>query len=140
MIKRSNSSGNEDKSVEQPTRWQTTDWYDVGHGKPPKNTQFKKGTSGNPLGRPKKKQNAKQRFHEVFARKILATVDGKRQYIDGMEALFLHLRAKASVGDLKAIGLYFDFCKLFGASDPSEVNFQLQGLFDALKAGPVDTP
>jgi len=25
--------------------------------KPPKNTQFKKGKSGNPLGRPKKKKN-----------------------------------------------------------------------------------
>jgi hypothetical protein len=140
MTKQSNSSGNENKFVEQPTRCQTTDRYEVGYGKPPKSTQFKKGRSGNPKGRPKKKHNAKQSFHEVFARKILATVDGKRQYIDGMEALFLHLRAKASAGDLKAIGLYFDFCKLFGTNDPSEVNFQLQGLFDSLKAGPVDTP
>jgi len=31
--------------------------YEVGYGKPPKNTQFKKGKSGNPLGRPKKKKN-----------------------------------------------------------------------------------
>jgi hypothetical protein len=28
--------------------------YKVGYGKPPKSGQFKKGTSGNPSGRPKK--------------------------------------------------------------------------------------
>ena len=32
----------------------TPDDYEVGYGKPPKNTQFRKGVSGNPRGRPKK--------------------------------------------------------------------------------------
>ena len=32
----------------------TLDDYEVGYGKPPKNTQFRKGVSGNPRGRPKK--------------------------------------------------------------------------------------
>jgi hypothetical protein len=27
--------------------------YEVGYGKPPQSTQFKKGKSGNPKGRPK---------------------------------------------------------------------------------------
>jgi len=31
-----------------------TDDYEVGYGKPPKKSQFQKGTSGNPTGRPKK--------------------------------------------------------------------------------------
>jgi hypothetical protein len=31
-----------------------TDDYEVGYGKPPKNSQFQKGVSGNPTGRPKK--------------------------------------------------------------------------------------
>lgn len=30
------------------------DKYEAGYGKPPKDNQFKKGTSGNPKGRPKK--------------------------------------------------------------------------------------
>jgi hypothetical protein len=30
------------------------DSYEVGYGKPPKQTRFQKGTSGNPSGRPKK--------------------------------------------------------------------------------------
>jgi hypothetical protein len=56
--------------------------------------RFKKGMSGNPEGRPKRTASAKQSFQEVFAKKIQATVDGKKQYINGMEALFLQLRAK----------------------------------------------
>ena len=32
----------------------TSDSYEVGYGKPPKSTQFEKGVSGNPKGRPKK--------------------------------------------------------------------------------------
>ena|SRR5437868_14511965 len=32
----------------------STDDYEVGYGKPPKNSQFQKGVSGNPTGRPKK--------------------------------------------------------------------------------------
>jgi hypothetical protein len=31
-----------------------TDDYEVGYGKPPKKSQFQKGVSGNPTGRPKK--------------------------------------------------------------------------------------
>jgi hypothetical protein len=32
----------------------TSDSYEVGYGKPPRNTQFQKGLSGNPKGRPRK--------------------------------------------------------------------------------------
>jgi hypothetical protein len=138
MTKQSNSSRNENKFAEQPIGRRATDQYEVGYGKPPKSTQFKKGKSGNPKGRPKRTSTAKQSFHEVFAKKILATVDGKKQYINGKEALFLQLRAKTNAGDLQAVRIFVNLCKLFGTNDPGEVNIQLQGLFDALKAGPVD--
>jgi hypothetical protein len=40
-------------------KWMTTmDESDVGFAKPPKHTQFKPGTSGNPKGRPKRKPAA----------------------------------------------------------------------------------
>ena len=37
-----------------------SDDYDVGYGKPPANTKFQKGKSGNPSGRPKWKNPPKE--------------------------------------------------------------------------------
>jgi hypothetical protein len=51
----------------------------------------------------------------------------------------LQLRAKVSAGDLPAIRVYLDLCKKFGIAE-TPVNDQLKGLFDALMAGPVETP
>jgi len=42
--------------------------YDVGYGKPPKGTQFTKGQSGNPLGRPK---GAKNKISQSRLEKII---------------------------------------------------------------------
>jgi hypothetical protein len=41
----------------------TRDDYEVGYKKPPKATQFKKGASGNPKGRPKKNRLKPNREH-----------------------------------------------------------------------------
>jgi Family of unknown function (DUF5681) len=141
MTQQFNTSANEGEFIDQPSACRTTEEYKVGYGKPPKSSRFKKGRSGNSKGRPRTKPSAKRSFDEVFARKVPATVSGKKQYLDGMQALFLLLRSQASKGDLKAARLVFDFCKLFGgANDPGKGNEELKGLFDALMAGPVDTP
>ncbi|MEN1704655.1 MAG: DUF5681 domain-containing protein [Planctomycetota bacterium] len=46
------------------------DGYEVGYGKPPKNTRWKKGQSGNPKGRPKKTKE----FQSLIERELDATV------------------------------------------------------------------
>ena len=38
--------------------------YDVGYGKPPKDTRFKPGQSGNPKGRPRGSKNKRPGMHE----------------------------------------------------------------------------
>lgn len=40
--------------------------YEVGYGKPPKHTQFKKGCSGNRKGRPKKRKGEQQLLAEIL--------------------------------------------------------------------------
>lgn len=42
------------------------DDYEVGYGRPPKHSQFKKGQSGNRNGRPKKRKRGKDLFHGVL--------------------------------------------------------------------------
>jgi Family of unknown function (DUF5681) len=56
-----------------------SDIYEVGYGKPPKNTQFQKGISGNPTGRPKKAPD----FYAELIREAnsLITINDKGRWI-----------------------------------------------------------
>lgn len=45
--------------------------YEVGYGKPPKQSQFAKGKSGNPRGRPKKKDKRPIRFSDAMSERFL---------------------------------------------------------------------
>ncbi len=44
--------------------------YKVGYGRPPKETRFRPGRSGNPRGRPKKPKSIRERFARELERKI----------------------------------------------------------------------
>lgn len=45
--------------------------YEVGYGKPPKHSQFQKGRSGNPKGRPKKPKNLPALVLKTFGEKVV---------------------------------------------------------------------
>ena len=46
---------------------------EVGYGKPPKATRFKKGKSGNPSGRPRRNPGIAELFRKVSKQIVLAT-------------------------------------------------------------------
>ena len=52
------------------------DKYEVGYGKPPKQTRFRKGQSGNLLGRPKGSTNLQTEMKRILAAKTKIKVDG----------------------------------------------------------------
>jgi hypothetical protein len=58
--------------------------YDVGRGKPPKHTQFKKGQSGNPAGRKKKEKKAPDLSLAAMLKRI-----GEREIEAGGESFTL---------------------------------------------------
>lgn len=60
--------------------------YKVGYQRPPEGSQFRKGQSGNPDGRPAKSHTASSIVRRVCDERIRATINGKEQNITSLEA------------------------------------------------------
>ena len=82
-----------------------SDDYEVGYGKPPKKTQFKKGQSGCPTGRPKKVKNLKTIVHEEAYSKVEIKEAGKKRKVTKVVALFKRMMAKGIQGDVRAASI-----------------------------------
>src|SRR5215471_10561109 len=83
--------------------------YEVGRGKPPVHTRFKKGQSGNPRGpRPK---NLPALMVEALNKKVTVTVDGERREITKREADATQLVNKSTGADLRATKMLIDTLK-----------------------------
>ena len=81
--------------------------YDVGYGKPPEHTRFKKGQSGNPRGRPKRNKNFATVFAEILNETVTITENGRRRKISKREALAKQVINRAVQGDPRAIQMLF---------------------------------
>ena len=77
--------------------------YQIGYGKPPTDTQFRKGKSGNPKGRPKGSKNSATLLKEMLAEKVIISEGGKRKKITKQAAMYKQLANKAASGDLRSI-------------------------------------
>ena len=86
-----------------------TDKY-VGYGHPPEHGKFKKGQSGNPRGRPKKKlEDPLDIFGRVLKESAVVTVNGEKHIMSQQEILIRQLHKKASEGDLQSMKLLIKF-------------------------------
>jgi|TARA_B100000315_G_C14463215_1_gene534727 hypothetical protein len=108
---------------------------EVGYGKPPKKTQFKKGQSGNPKGRPKgsKNQGSKsydERLKDMVLEEAYRTIsvqeDGGMASMSMLQAILRSLAVKAAKGDLRAQKLVMDMiCTAEAAKIEQEENEQI---------------
>src|SRR5713226_854534 len=76
--------------------------YEVGFQRPPRPTQFRKGTSGNPKGRPREAKNLAVVLEEALAEKVAIVENGRRRKITKRSAMIKQLVNKAASGDLRA--------------------------------------
>jgi hypothetical protein len=82
----------------------------VGYKQPPVETQFKKGQSGNPKGRPKGRKSLSQLIQEELDTKVTVVKDGKRLTLTTAQVMAKRLVRSAASGDHKAIQTLSRFC------------------------------
>jgi hypothetical protein len=99
--------------------------YQVGYGKPPQHTRFKKGESGNPTGRPKGSKNLTTLLEKELKQRVVVTENGRRRSITKQEAMVKHLVDKAVSGDRPLMQLLLEEIRLLearAASSPSDAS------------------
>ena len=76
--------------------------YEVGNRRPPKHSQFRKGASGNPKGRPKGSVNLRTRVRSELRKSVPVTRNGRQVKMRKVDLIALQIVDAAAKGDLKA--------------------------------------
>ncbi len=98
------------------TKTDESDNESVGYGKPPKHGRFKKGQSGNPKGRPKRKEftDVSATIAEVMAETVTVRTNGQKRTMNRLEAFTEILRVEALRGNAKAARKFFQIAARTG--------------------------
>lgn len=94
----------------------------VGYKRPPKNTRFKSGRSGNPRGRPKGSRSFKTDLAaEMRERITLRDKDGRPHRITKQRALIKMIFASALQNEKNAVAALLAFMKFFGTAQDEPI-------------------
>lgn len=93
--------------------------YEVGYGKPPKASQFRKGESGNPRGRPRGRRNLATELHLALSETVVVTEHGKRKRLTKRTVICRQLANRSAAGDLAALRLLLP---LLAQAEAAEAN------------------
>ena len=115
---------------------------EVGYRKPPREHRFKKGTSGNPRGRPKRTRNIDTLIDRELDREITLKEGGQEVRLRKREAIVKRLVNNALTGDTRSIEYLVKYSRENGAGDPFLVTEDDAAAFQAAIdrfSAPIDT-
>src|ERR1700676_4942972 len=100
--------------------------YEIGRGRPPKATQWKKGKSANPGGRSSPRPTGLlEMIDKLLLTSIRITRDGVSKRVTTLEAILEQLWSKGIAGDRRARAVYFRCLELAPqvADSPAQITF-----------------
>jgi hypothetical protein len=103
----------------------------TGYRRPPTESQFKKGVSGNPKGRPKGSSNFKTLLEKELAQKIVVTENGRRKSLTRLQAVVKRLVAGGLQGDQKQLLALVEVLRRMGSVGPAEPEALLPDNYEA---------
>jgi hypothetical protein len=81
--------------------------YEIGRGRPPKATQWKKGKSANPGGRSSARPTGLlEMIDKLLLTPVKITRDGQPKWVTTLEAILEQLWSKGIAGDRRAMAVY----------------------------------
>ena len=119
--------------------------YEVGYGKPPESTQFKKGHSGNPRGKIKGRKAIRTLLTDALLAQATISLNGAQKKGPRQHLMFETLTARAAVGDLQAQKLLIPLMMQILGPDGTDagkkaLSAQDQRLLNELLADIADPP
>jgi Family of unknown function (DUF5681) len=97
--------------------------HEVGYGKPPRHSQFVKGLSGNPRGRPPGAKNLKSLLNKALNELVVVTENGGSRKITKREAIVTQLVNRSAKADYKAIQILLGMLRdIEGGADPGSAD------------------
>jgi hypothetical protein len=112
--------------------------YEVGYGKPPRVSRFRKGVSGNPKGRPRGSRNLASVVLRESRKKVAINDSRGRREVTKLEAVLMQLANKSAQGDLRATREFIPLVEksedsAMTGSDPLTFNELDQKMLEGLK-------
>lgn len=95
--------------------------YAVGYRRPPKATQFAKGESGNPRGRPKGSRTVGAILQDILRQKIAVTENGKTRRLPALEVILRRLANDAMRSEPRALKLLLALHDRYGESPETDL-------------------
>ena len=112
--------------------------YSVGYCRPPENTRFKRGQSGNIRGRPAGRLNFKTTVERLLSEKVAVQKGNKTRFRTKFEALLDTHMAQGIDGDHRSAGVVFNYVSytgLLGDQEEGASESTARGVADAFIKG-----